>query len=472
MKKLISLALAALLLLNLAACGESSVSNPSGSSGDSSSSADPAQPDAFSPVTTEAEVRALYGDDASLITSIEAYQGDFLVKLGTDEDCPSLDWVYGQSGIRRRMLWLDTPLLRCEIESQATIRVVTGGANIYNGVPGFPRVELATLRLLYDEQGRDRGYDPYVSPGIGSSEIYWAGAGERYSMGMQGRREAIRSAQVDAGGLTVAFAPLADGSDFVAAYCEIPYTEVALSEDGMTLTVTMHDTFLSSGTLSKDVDPDFLKEYGSLYPESFPAGELAGSCTLIENADLRQDGNNAVLTVTLADSPIHGRNFDDGYYRFTAETGYTGIADTGPYLRVTLNATNELFAGNFKFTESDRIRENREAVKRDNNNIFDFMESEGYIRRKADASISSKDFYEIYRMWCEENSLAPLKARSFSDAMIANAGRFNLEHCNNITNSAGRRVWGFMGVEAVARPHINGFYDVSPCTYVPEGWRE
>lgn len=301
MKKLISLTLAALLLLNLAACGESSVSNPSGSSGDSSSSADPPQPDAFSPVTTEAEVRALYGDDASLITSIEAYQGDFLVKLGTDEDCPSLDWVYGQSGIRRRMLWLDTPLLRCEIESQASVRVVTGGPNIYNGVPGFPRVELATLSLLYDEQGRDRGYDPYVSPGISSSEIYWAGAGERYSMGMQGRREAIRSAQIDAGGLTVAFAPLADGSDFTAAYCEIPYTEVALSEDGM---------------------------------------------TLIENADLRQDGNNAVLTVTLADGPIHGRNFGDGYYRFTAETGYTGIADIGPYLRVTLNATNELFAGN------------------------------------------------------------------------------------------------------------------------------
>lgn len=68
--------------------------------------------------------------------------------------------------------------------------------------------------------------------------------------------------------------------------------------------------------------------------------------------------------------------------------------------------------------------------------------------------------------------MAPLKARSFSDAMIANAGRFNLEHCNNITNSAGRRVWGFMGVEAVARPHINGFYDVSSCTYVPEEWRD
>ena len=49
-----------------------------------------------------------------------------------------------------------------------------------------------------------------------------------------------------------------------------------------------------------------------------------------------------------------------------------------------------LVANNFKFTESDRIRENREAVKRDNNNIFDFMDSEGYIQRKADASISSR----------------------------------------------------------------------------------
>ena len=134
-----------------------------------------------------------------------------------------------------------------------------------------------------------------------------------------------------------------------------------------------------------------------------------------------------------------------------------------------------LVANNFQFTESDRIRENRETVKRDNNNIFDFMESEGYIRLKADASISSKDFYEIYEMWCRENSLTPLKSRSFSDAMIANAKKFNLEHCNNITNSAGRRVWGFMGVEAVARPHINRFYGDSPCTYVPddipEEWR-
>ena len=127
-----------------------------------------------------------------------------------------------------------------------------------------------------------------------------------------------------------------------------------------------------------------------------------------------------------------------------------------------------LAANNFKFTESARTRENRETVKRDNNNVYDFLESEGYIRLKADASISSKDCYEIYRMWCEENSLTALKPRSFSDALVAASGKYNLEHCNNITNSAGRRVWGFMGIEAIVHPHINEFCGDSQRTYVHE----
>ena len=116
-----------------------------------------------------------------------------------------------------------------------------------------------------------------------------------------------------------------------------------------------------------------------------------------------------------------------------------------------------LVANNFQFTESARTRENREAVRRDNNNVYEFLESEGYIRLKADASISSKDCYEIYQMWCEENSLTALKPRSFSDALVAASGKYNLEYCNNIINAAGRRVRGFYGIEALVMPHINEF---------------
>ena len=174
----------------------------------------------------------------------------------------------------------------------------------------------------------------------------------------------------------------------------------------------------------------------------------------------------------------------DGFYRrqlvLTTREKPTGRVDD-PDLAEKMKAEIEgiflwafeglrrLAANNFKFTESARTRENREAVKRDNNNVYDFLESEGYIRLKADVSISSKDCYEIYRMWCKENNLTALKPRSFSDALMAASGKYNLEHCNTVTNPAGRRVWGFMGIEAVVRPHINEFCGDSQRTYVPGG---
>ena len=133
-------------------------------------------------------------------------------------------------------------------------------------------------------------------------------------------------------------------------------------------------------------------------------------------------------------------------------------------------------ANNFKFTESQRTRENREAVKRDNNNVFDFLESEGYIRRKADATISSKELYEVYQIFCAENGLTALKPRSFSDAVIASQSKYNLEYCNNVTNAAGRRVRGFFGIEALVHQNISVFSGDSLRTYVPrdapEGWRD
>lgn len=340
MKKILSLALAALLLLSLAACGDGPAPSPAGSSGDVSSSAGSAQTEEFTPVTTEAEVRALYeGEENGEVVSVEACQGDFLVTLDNG-GATILDWVYGQSGIHGQLLWLSEPILSREINGPADVRVVTGGPSVYDSFYSFPHVEWAGLSSAYDPQGQELSDNPN-DRGIHGSGTYWAGAGENYPMGRQGRRAAIRAAQIDAEGLTVAFAPLADGSDFLSSTCAIPYAEVGLSEDSRTLTVTLRDTFLDCGTLSKDADLDFLREYGSLYPESFPAGELVGSCVLIEKAELRQDGNDAVLTVTLDDSHLHGSYQGDAAFRFTAETGYTGPGDVGPFLRVTVHAVTE-----------------------------------------------------------------------------------------------------------------------------------
>ena len=43
-----------------------------------------------------------------------------------------------------------------------------------------------------------------------------------------------------------------------------------------------------------------------------------------------------------------------------------------------------------------------------------------------------------------------------------------LEYCNNVTNAAGRRVRGFLGIEVLVRNHISVFSGDSMRTYVPE----
>ena len=158
------------------------------------------------------------------------------------------------------------------------------------------------------------------------------------------------------------------------------------------------------------------------------------------------------LILTTKDKPLSRVDDPDIAEKMAAEVD--GI------LLWAFEGLQRLVKNGFQFTESDRAKRNRELVKRDNNNVFDFLESEGYIRLKADACTSSKELYEVYKMWCEENSLNAIKSRGFSDALIANQRRYNLEHTNNIINSSGRRVRGFVGIEALVQPDLT-----------PNGWR-
>ena len=158
------------------------------------------------------------------------------------------------------------------------------------------------------------------------------------------------------------------------------------------------------------------------------------------------------LILTTKDKPLSRVDDPDIAEKMAAEV--EGI------LLWAFEGLQRLVKNGFQFTESDRAKRNRELVKRDNNNVFDFLESEGYIRLKADACTSSKELYEVYRMWCEENSLNAIKARGFSDALIANQRRYNLESTNNIVNSSGRRVRGFVGIEALVQPDLT-----------PNSWR-
>ena len=110
-----------------------------------------------------------------------------------------------------------------------------------------------------------------------------------------------------------------------------------------------------------------------------------------------------------------------------------------------LYGLRRLIANNYRFSESSRTKDNREQARRDADNVLLFLRSEGYIRLKADSTITSADLYAIYCIWCNDNTYKPLAARTVSMTLKKHADEFGLEHDNHITNSLGKQVNGFWG---------------------------
>ena len=108
-----------------------------------------------------------------------------------------------------------------------------------------------------------------------------------------------------------------------------------------------------------------------------------------------------------------------------------------------------LVSNNFRFTESERARQNRLTIRKEANNIDLFMESEGYIRRNVDCSISSKELERVYQTWCSENAYPPMKGKTLIEYLAANQEKFGVVYTNNIINDAGRRVRGIKGIGPV-----------------------
>ena len=107
-----------------------------------------------------------------------------------------------------------------------------------------------------------------------------------------------------------------------------------------------------------------------------------------------------------------------------------------------------LIGNNYQFSISGKARENMETVKRSSNNVIEFLQSEGYIRFRADSDASSKAIYEAYTRWCDDNAQKPMSANRVSSELAQNERLYNVEATNNV-HVGGKRVRGFMGIEVV-----------------------
>lgn len=125
------------------------------------------------------------------------------------------------------------------------------------------------------------------------------------------------------------------------------------------------------------------------------------------------------------------------------------VAELPGILLWCLEGLQRLLANNYQFTVSNRAAENMTAMRKDNNNILQFLDSEGYIAFKPDAVASSKLLYEAYVLFCEDNALKPYSAHRLHVEMSQHASRLGITPTNNIRLPGGKRVRGFIGVEAI-----------------------
>ena len=110
-----------------------------------------------------------------------------------------------------------------------------------------------------------------------------------------------------------------------------------------------------------------------------------------------------------------------------------------------------LRANRYRFTESKHSREALRAAYQDANNLYAFLRSKGYISFYQEAQCSTKELYQAYKLWCDDNTSNPLSAKSFVGWIIEHQEQYGLRYTNSIYLPGGRRVRGFLGVEPTMR---------------------
>ena len=111
-----------------------------------------------------------------------------------------------------------------------------------------------------------------------------------------------------------------------------------------------------------------------------------------------------------------------------------------------LEGLNRLIANNYQFTVSERAEANVRMIAKDANNVPEFLRSEGYLIYDPESETSTKDLYEAYKDWCEDNAEITLSIKSFANQMAQYTDTFHLKADNNIYIRGGKRCRGYHGV--------------------------
>lgn len=127
------------------------------------------------------------------------------------------------------------------------------------------------------------------------------------------------------------------------------------------------------------------------------------------------------------------------------------IAESEGIINWCLAGLLRLAENGFEFTLSERAKRNKSEAIKDNNNIVEFLSSNGYIAFDPQGTATSKDLHKIYSDWCYDNAIKPvISAVTFFKYLNENADALKISPTKNLKGDYGKIVRGFKGIRIVA----------------------
>lgn len=107
-----------------------------------------------------------------------------------------------------------------------------------------------------------------------------------------------------------------------------------------------------------------------------------------------------------------------------------------------LEGLKRLLANQYRFTLSERARQNLAAAMEDGCNLDQFMQADSYVRFDPERSARSTYLFRAYNKWCADNLEKPATQKKFSQYLFKNADRYGIRFSKHIEG-------GFRGYRGV-----------------------
>lgn len=116
-----------------------------------------------------------------------------------------------------------------------------------------------------------------------------------------------------------------------------------------------------------------------------------------------------------------------------------------------IEGLERLILNQFQFTISPRAQENKRQAVLQANNVVGFFSSEGYLTFDPEGQVTSRQLYEVYKDWCQDNTLSPLASSSFLSQVPQEINGHVLTPSKSIPAGNGKYVRGFRGLRLCSR---------------------